>query len=207
MRQKPLAAATPIPIVGGRGNWQIPLAGLIFDTFWKRLALMDFPGTQNMFENLFRFVDHSIRERDLLIDALNADKRDDDYQAKLKAFNNGKVSGHAPIGRTIKLISDINLPFGFGERDKAYQAATAEAIQSGLGLHVLPKLEAANAAHWELCSQAMEMADEFAGCERLTYITAHFEVFNALTNLANSRTPKPDTASPVEDQGSGTNLH
>src|SRR5271157_4882899 len=100
---------------------------------------MDFPGTQAMFENLLRFVDHSIRERDLLINALNADKRDDDYQAKLKAFNNGTVSGHAPIGRTIKLISDINLAFGFGERDKAYQAATAEAIQNGLGLPLLPK--------------------------------------------------------------------
>jgi hypothetical protein len=135
------------------------LAGVIFDTSLKRLAFMDFPGTQAMFENLFRFVDHSIRERDLLINALDADKRDDDYQAKLKAFNNGTVSGHAPIGRTIRLISDINLPFGFGERDKAYQAATAEAIWSGLGLPLLPKLEAANSAHRELCSQTMELAD------------------------------------------------
>ena len=154
---------------------------------------MDFPGTQAMFENLFRFVDHSIRERDLLIDALNADKRDDDYQAKLKAFNNGTVSGYAPIGRTIRLISDINLAFGFGERDKAYQAATAEAIQNGLGLHFLPKLETANSAHRELCSQAMELADEFAGSERLTNFTTHCEAFNALANLAHSRTPKPDS--------------
>ncbi len=146
-----------------------------------------------MFENLFRFVDHSIRERDLLIDALNADKRDDDYQAKLKAFNNGTVSGHAPIGRTIKLISDINLAFGLGERDKAYQAATAEAIQSGLGLPLLRKLEAANSAHQDLCSQAMDLADQFAGSERLTYFTAHCDVFNALTSLVNCRAPRPDT--------------
>jgi len=166
---------------------------------------MDFPGTQAMFENLFQFVDHSIRERDLLINALNADKRDDDYHAKLKAFNNGTVSGHAPIGRTIRLISDINLPFGFGERDKAYQAATVEAIQNGLGFPLLPKLEAANSAHRELCSQAMELADEFAGSERLTNFTTHCDAFNALTHLVNCRAPKPDTASPVEDQGSGTN--
>ena len=159
-----------------------------------------------MFKHLFRFVDHSIRERDLLIDALNADKRDDDYQAKLKAFNNGTVSGYAPIGRTIRLISDINLAFGFGERDKAYQAATAEAIQSGLGLPLLRKLEAANSAHQELCSQAMELADEFAGSERLTYFTVHCEVFDALTHLANCRAPKPDTIPAVVDQGSGTNL-
>ena len=53
---------------------------------------MDSHGTQAMFKHLSRFVDHSIRERDLLIDALNADKRDDHYQAKLKAFNNGTVS-------------------------------------------------------------------------------------------------------------------
>jgi hypothetical protein len=168
---------------------------------------MDFFGTQAMFENLLRFVDHSIRERDLLIDALNADKRDDDYQGKLKAFNNGTVSGHAPVGRTIRFISDINLPFGFGERDKAYQAATAEAIQSGLGLPLLPKLKAANSAHRELCSQAMELADQFAGSERLTYFTAHCEAFNALTHLVNCRACKPDTAPAVVDQGSGTNLH
>jgi len=160
-----------------------------------------------MFENLFQFVDHSIRERDLLINALNADKRDDDYHAKLKAFNNGTVSGHAPIGRTIRLISDINLPFGFGERDTAYQAATVEAIQNGLGLHFLPKLEMANSAHRELCSQAMELADEFAGSERLTNVTTHCEAFNALANLVNSGASKPDTASLVEDQGSGANLH
>ena len=109
------------------------------------------------------------------------------------------------IGRTIRLISDINLAFGFGERDTAYQAATAEAIQSGLGLPLLRKLEAANSAHQELCSQAMELADEFAGSERLTYFSAHCDVFNALINLANSRTPKPDTDSPVEDSGGGTN--
>ena len=159
-----------------------------------------------MFKHLFRFVDHSIRERDLLIDALNADKRDDDYQAKLKAFNNGTVSGYAPIGRTIRLISDINLPFGFGERDKAYQAATAEAIQNGLGLPLLPKLEAANSAHRELCSQAMELADQSAGSERLSYFTAHCEAFNALTHLVNSRATTPDADPPVEAKGNRTDL-
>jgi hypothetical protein len=168
---------------------------------------MDFPGTQAMFENLLRFVNHSIRERDLLINALNADKRDDDYQAKLKAFNNGTVSGHAPIGRTIKLISDINLAFGLGERDKAYQAAEEEAIQNGLGLSLLPKLKMAYSAHRELCSQAMELADQLAGSERLTYFTAHYEAFNAVTHFANYRARKPDMASPVEDQGNRTNLH
>lgn len=159
-----------------------------------------------MFMDLFRFVDYSMRERDLLIDALNADKRDDDYQAKLKAFNNGEVSGRAPIGRTIKLICDINLAYGVGERDKAYRLATAEAIQSGPGLHVLPKLEAANLTHRELCSQAMELADQFAGRDRLTYFTAHCEAFDALTHLVNSHAVKPDTVPLVGDQGGGTDL-
>jgi len=159
-----------------------------------------------MFVDLFRFVDYSNRERDLLIDALNADKRDDDYQAKFKAFSNGEVSGHAPIGRTIELICDINLAYGVGERDKAYRLATAEAVQSGLGLRLLPKLEAANSAHRELCSQAMELADQFAGGDRLTYFTAHCEAFDALTHLVNFHAAKPDTVPLVGDQGGGTDL-
>ena len=159
-----------------------------------------------MYMDLFRFVDHSLRERDLLIDALNADKRDDGYQAKLRAFNNGEVSGHAPIGRTIQLISNINLAYGCGERDKAYQSATAEAIQSGLGKHVLRRLKAAHSAHRELCSQAMELADQSAGSDQLTHFTAHCEAFNALTQSVNCRATKLDAAPPVEGQGRGAEL-
>ena len=168
---------------------------------------MNAQGTQAMFKDLFRFVDHSIRERGLLINALNADKRDDGYQAKVKAFHNGEVAGHAPIGRTIRLISDINLAYGCGERDKAYQAATAEADPEPTRVaHLLPKLEAANSAHRELCSQAMDLADQDAGSDQLTLFAAHCDAFNALTDLVNSRATKSDAARPVEGQDSEANL-
>jgi hypothetical protein len=162
-------------------------------------------GKRAMFPCLFRFVDRSLWERDLLRQAVADDKRDHDLQTNLKAFRDGsglregEVS-YSPIGRTEQLLRTIDPQVGYGELDKAYQEATAEAIGSGLGSYLLPKLEAAYRAHRDLCSQAMATAERSGRVEDLTCFDAHCETFNALINLVNSQATKPEAAPAVEDQ-------
>ncbi|MGA2067123.1 MAG: hypothetical protein ABSG86_19255 [Thermoguttaceae bacterium] len=162
-----------------------------------------------MFEALSRFIDQAGEERISILRAVDADEWDLEYQAKLKAFNNGEAGRagevfYPPIGRTEQLLRTIDPESGYGQRDKSYQAALAEAAASELGSYLLPKLEAADKAHEDLCSQAKAAAAGTYGRvedpELEAADKAHEEAFKVLVHLVNSQATRP-AAPAVEDLG------
>lgn len=136
-----------------------------------------------MFENLDRFAERAIRERDWLMQAVNTDKRDAKYQAKIANWSNGFF----PIGRTGRLLARLRPSTGYSKLDQAYQAAIAEAISAGLGAHLLPKLEEAIKAHEALLGAAKRAYERSLGTESFRCFTAHCEAFNALIHIINSQ--------------------
>jgi hypothetical protein len=162
-----------------------------------------------MFEDLFLFVRRACQERDLLKRTVSEDKRNHLYQAKIAEFEAGSgfeavdgvdaMVGFSPSGRTARRLARLRPAIGYSELELAYQKAAAEAIDAGLGAHILPKLDKALAAHKALLDDAQRSYEAAAGTEALISLKAHGEAFGDLAQFVNAQSARVDQETTSDD--------
>lgn len=127
-----------------------------------------------------RLIGIGIVERDAIIKALKADRRNLGLQFDMADWKAGRVEGSLPTGETWRLLERLQPRNGYGAFQAAYQEANADAIAAGMG-ELLSPLKAAYAAHTAVLDEARQAAGK--STDRLATLDGHCRALSELIDV------------------------
>jgi hypothetical protein len=128
-----------------------------------------------------RLIELALVERDLLMNAVDDDRRSPEQQHKIDTWES--EGGWFPPGKTTELLSEFQPRMGYSKFDQLYQEAVAEVMQTSAANYCLPKLEAVKSAHEKMLEDARRCYEHRCGTESLRSHTEHCNALNGLMAL------------------------